>query len=120
LQPPPPAGTGPATLAQPPTLRRPDEVQPQTQTTLGEPATQPVKFPELTSPPAPPTGAKPETTAEVKSETKPQVEIGWTRDQVEAALGEPGKKVKDRGQEIYLYEHVKVVFEHGKVVGSSK
>jgi hypothetical protein len=122
--PPPPPETNPATPAQPPTLRRPGEGQAQTQP-VAEPTTQPDKLPELKQPPAPPAGAKAEIKTEVKppdttTEVKPNIEIGWTRDKVEAALGKPGNTVKDRGQEIYLYEHMKVVFEHGKVVGSSK
>jgi len=105
--PPPPAETKSATPAH-------------TQAPVAEPTTQPGNFPKLTPPPAPPAGPKTEVKTEVKPETKPDIEIGWTREQVEATLGKPGNTVKDHGQEIYLYEQVKVVFEHGKVVGSSK
>jgi hypothetical protein len=92
-------------------------------------ATAPVKFPDLTPPERPAETEtalppliepKPETKAEAQPETKPEIEIGWTPDQVIAALGKPDRTDKrNRGQEIYVYEqfgHMAVTFERGKVV----
>jgi hypothetical protein len=115
--PPPPVETKPATQAPPPTLLRPDEAQAQARKAGGEPAAQPVRPPDL----APPAETKPEIKTDVKPETKTaataeaEPEIGWTRDRVEAALGKPGSTEKSRGQEIYLYKHVKVTLVRDKV-----
>jgi hypothetical protein len=123
--PPPLVETAPQTA--PPTLRRASEVQPQAQTGVDESAAQPVKFADLT-PPERPVETRPEVRPQVmpevkteaSPETKPEINIGWTPDQVVAALGKPYKTDKrNRGQETYVYEqygHMTITFEKGKVV----
>jgi hypothetical protein len=76
---------------------------------------------EVRDQPAPPRPieTKPEVKAEDKPEPRPEINIGWTPDQVVAALGKPGKTDKsERGREIYIYEHMRVTFEKGKVASS--
>ena len=99
-----PAETQPETALEPrhPTLRRPDEAQAKGAAEVGEPAKQPVR--DLPAPPRP-------------IETKPEINIGWTPDQVIAVLGTPDKTDKrDRSREIYSYQHMTLTFERGKVV----
>ena len=43
------------------------------------------------------------------------VEVGFTEEQVRAALGEPDKVLKLANKTIWVYEDVKVTFEGGKV-----
>jgi hypothetical protein len=112
-----------APVKRPPTLRRADEIQAPAQTSADERANQPAR--NLPAPARPikteseiTTEVKPESQTASKPEPKPEINPGWTPNQVVAVLGNPNKKDKpDRGLEVYTYEHLTVTFENGKVVG---
>jgi hypothetical protein len=60
--------------------------------------------------PPPPIAPPPPPPADPKT-----ISVGQTPDEVTAALGQPEKKVKLSGKEIYYYKDMKVVFVKGKV-----
>jgi hypothetical protein len=126
-----------------PTLRRTDGGPPQTQSGAGGATDQPVEYDSLPPPPPPPPTTPPKTgptplrpeeiqaqahppRTEPKTEIQPEIkvrpktvakpDIGWTQNQVKAALGEPDRTDKPRGQEVFRYKDMSVTFEHGKVV----
>jgi hypothetical protein len=107
--PPPPPETRSETAPPPrrPTLQRSEQ-----------PPDQPAA--DLPAPPPRAVETKREVKTEVKPETIPEVNLGWTPNQVIAALGKPRKTDKTvRGREIYIYEkygNMTVAFERGKVV----
>lgn len=127
-----------------PTLRHADGSQLQTQSAAGGTTNQPVKYDDLAPPPPPPktppkTGPTPLRPEEIqaqaqprrtepKTEIQPEIkvrpkpaakpDIGWTRDQVKAALGTPDRTETPHGQEVYRYKDMSVTFEHGKVVAT--
>jgi hypothetical protein len=118
LAPPPPPPPPPTTPPKGgPTLLHPEEIQAQTQAQPQAPPAvrEPPKQRAIDSLPPPQTenGNKPKPAA------KP--DIGWTRDEVRAALGAPDRVDTPRGQEVYRYKDVSVTFEHGKVaaIGSN-
>jgi hypothetical protein len=62
------------------------------------------------APIAPPPPPPPDPVVQTKS-----IEVGQTKDQVEAILGKPEKSVKVGTKEIYTYKDLKVTFVNGKM-----
>jgi hypothetical protein len=101
-----PPKTGPAPLRpSSEEIQAQTQAQPQAPPAVGEPPRQRAID---TPAPLPQIGTKPKPAA------KP--DIGWTQNQVKAALGEPDRTDKPRGQEVFRYKDMSVTFEHGKVV----